>query len=257
MGIVAVAGLGAIFYFSGNNSSQQNGPTSPVGDTDRGGPVQRTLAPQVEKRVIVAGHKIQNGKLTVPAGTTVVFENRDSFQGLPYSAHTITTGTIDPTGQSGVAGVVPNSGSGVPDGIINASLQNGDEFSYTFGDAGTFTFYVAEHPLVAGEGVVTVTAVEETMVNAEAGEVIEMNSVSFSFSPDRISTQADKRIDIDVTSVEQHTFTIDELEMSISTPHGKTTRVSFTPDKTGTFEYYCAIPGHKEAGQVGTITVFE
>lgn len=222
-----------------------------------------TPAPQTEQRVVVSGHKIQNGNLTVPVGTTVVFENRDNFVGLPYSAHTITTGTIDPSGQSGVAGVVPNSGSGVPDGLIEASLKRGDEFSYTFALPGTVTFYVAEHPLVAGEGMITITAVEEMIINEngnDAGDsvrdgVIEINSVSFSFSPDVLNGKVGEEINIDVTATGQHTFTIDELGVDIVTPHGATTRVSFTPDRAGTFEYYCAIPGHKEAGQVGAIIV--
>ena len=60
---------------------------------------------------------------------------------------------------------------------------------------------------------------------------------------------------IDITSVGQHTFTIDELGVNVITPHGQITEVEFTPGKKGTFQFYCAVPGHKKAGQVGTITV--
>ena len=36
---------------------------------------------------------------------------------------------------------------------------------------------------------------------------------------------------------------------------GGSHKVGFIPDRTGTFTYYCAIPGHKEAGMVGTLVV--
>lgn len=36
---------------------------------------------------------------------------------------------------------------------------------------------------------------------------------------------------------------------------GQTATLEFTPTAKGTFEYICTIPGHKEAGMKGTITV--
>lgn len=38
---------------------------------------------------------------------------------------------------------------------------------------------------------------------------------------------------------------------------GQTTTLEFTPTAKGTYEYICTIPGHKEAGMKGTITVSE
>lgn len=34
----------------------------------------------------------------------------------------------------------------------------------------------------------------------------------------------------------------------------ETTSVTFTPDSTGTFPYWCDVPGHREAGMVGEMT---
>jgi len=31
--------------------------------------------------------------------------------------------------------------------------------------------------------------------------------------------------------------------------------VEFTPTTSGTFEYYCSVPGHRESGQFGTLKV--
>ena len=38
---------------------------------------------------------------------------------------------------------------------------------------------------------------------------------------------------------------------------GQTATLEFTPTAKGTYEYICTIPGHKEAGMKGTITVAE
>ena len=38
---------------------------------------------------------------------------------------------------------------------------------------------------------------------------------------------------------------------------GQTATLEFTPTAKGTYEYICTIPGHKEAGMKGTITVTE
>lgn len=82
-----------------------------------------------------------------------------------------------------------------------------------------------------------------------------MNSGAFFFSPNEIRAKAGQPITVHVASQGQHTFTIDELGVDVPTPNGKTTAVEFTPDKKGVFRFYCATPGHREAGQVGTITI--
>ena len=89
---------------------------------------------------------------------------------------------------------------------------------------------------------------------AEDG-VIQMRSGSFFFSPDAISAKVGQEVQIDITSSGLHTFTIDELGVDVPTQDGVTTRVTFTPDKAGTYTYYCALPGHREGGQIGTLTV--
>lgn len=52
-----------------------------------------------------------------------------------------------------------------------------------------------------------------------------------------------------------HSFDIDALGVSVQLPPNSTTAVAIKPTAAGTLEFYCAVPGHKEAGMVGTITV--
>jgi len=36
---------------------------------------------------------------------------------------------------------------------------------------------------------------------------------------------------------------------------GATNTMEFTPTKPGTHEFFCAVPGHKDAGMKGTLVV--
>ena len=54
----------------------------------------------------------------------------------------------------------------------------------------------------------------------------------------------------------EHSFIVDELNVRIEkVPAGQTGTASFTPSSAGTYTYYCDVPGHKEAGMTGTLTV--
>jgi len=55
--------------------------------------------------------------------------------------------------------------------------------------------------------------------------------------------------------------TMDEMEIEpavhMGAMPGLSSSVTFVPTKPGTYEYFCAVPGHKEAGMVGTLIVQE
>lgn len=47
-----------------------------------------------------------------------------------------------------------------------------------------------------------------------------------------------------------------ELDVHVAAPvNGGSNVLQFTPTEPGTYEYYCTVEGHKEAGMVGTLTV--
>lgn len=52
----------------------------------------------------------------------------------------------------------------------------------------------------------------------------------------------------------EHDFSIDELGISVNMPAG-TTQTLEVDIPAGTYQYYCNIPGHKDAGMVGTLVV--
>jgi hypothetical protein len=52
-----------------------------------------------------------------------------------------------------------------------------------------------------------------------------------------------------------HSFDVDALNLHVQIPANSTVALSIKPTGAGPLEFYCAIPGHKEAGMAGTIDV--
>ena len=52
-----------------------------------------------------------------------------------------------------------------------------------------------------------------------------------------------------------HSFDVDELGIHVALPADSTTFVALEPTAGGQLPFYCGVPGHKDAGMVGTITV--
>lgn len=46
-----------------------------------------------------------------------------------------------------------------------------------------------------------------------------------------------------------------EPELHFSAHAGETTSIEFTPTEAGSYEFFCLVPGHKEAGMAGTLIV--
>jgi nitrite reductase (NO-forming) len=52
-----------------------------------------------------------------------------------------------------------------------------------------------------------------------------------------------------------HSFDIDSLDIHVQLPPSSTTAVTISPGGPGNLEFYCSIPGHRDAGMVGTLSV--
>ncbi|MBI5715993.1 MAG: cupredoxin domain-containing protein, partial [Chloroflexi bacterium] len=49
--------------------------------------------------------------------------------------------------------------------------------------------------------------------------------------------------------------TAKEPQLHIAVAMGKSGTLEFTPTKAGTYEFFCTVAGHKEAGMKGTLVV--
>ncbi len=91
---------------------------------------------------------------------------------------------------------------------------------------------------------------------APAAEAVDVSMHDIYFDPTEISISADTPIEFHFVNdgAAVHDFTIDELGIHISLNPGESATETINAP-AGEYEYYCSVPGHKEAGMVGTLTV--
>jgi len=121
--------------------------------------------------------------------------------------------------------------------------------------------------------IITVSTAEESKpveasISQDGVQRAEIIVDSYSFAPDRILVVVGKPVELDlrsVTSVIPHNFSIHHpdagMDIDQKIPHGEDVKVTFTPTKTGSYEFYCNKRGlfgsHRKKGMEGTIEVKE
>lgn len=86
---------------------------------------------------------------------------------------------------------------------------------------------------------------------------VTVTAREFSFDPDALDLTAGSDATVELVnggSVE-HDLTIDALDVTIYAGAGQTASATLPALEPGTYEFYCSIPGHREAGMVGELTV--
>lgn len=89
-----------------------------------------------------------------------------------------------------------------------------------------------------------------------ASEAVTVTSFDIYFEPKEVTIPADTDVTFTLPNdgVTLHDFSIDELGIQVDIPPGETQEITINAP-AGTYEYYCAVPGHKAAGMVGTLIV--
>lgn len=87
-------------------------------------------------------------------------------------------------------------------------------------------------------------------------EVINVAMHDIYFDPTELSATADTSTEIQFVNegAAVHDFTIDALGIKVTLNPGESATETINAP-AGSYEYYCSIPGHKDAGMVGTLTV--
>jgi plastocyanin len=107
--------------------------------------------------------------------------------------------------------------------------------SFFAGSASSAGGGVAEAPTVTGVETAKDVKFTETKLSMKNGEVLGL----FVINQDDFG----------------HTFDIDALNIHVALPAHATTAVAIKPTAAGDLQFFCAIPGHKDSGMVGTLTV--
>ena len=99
---------------------------------------------------------------------------------------------------------------------------------------------------------------------ADATTNIEvLGTDGLAFEPDSFVVPAGQEVTVELTSEpgNEHDLVIEDVNgTDIDVVHadpGETATGTFTIDDAGTYEFVCTVPGHREAGMVGTLEVVE
>ncbi len=96
---------------------------------------------------------------------------------------------------------------------------------------------------------------EATAEPAAGGQEVTIVGHDIYFDPADVTIKAGKvTFDLPNEGAAMHNFAIDELGISVDMPPGTTQTVD-ADIPAGTYQYYCNVPGHKDAGMVGTLVV--
>jgi plastocyanin len=90
----------------------------------------------------------------------------------------------------------------------------------------------------------------------EGARFIAVRAEGLVFTPTELTVRVGEPVAISLTSHNaDHDLTSDDLNLHVFAPAGSSAVGGFTAERPGTYEFYCSVAGHKQAGMVGTIVV--
>jgi nitrite reductase (NO-forming) len=111
----------------------------------------------------------------------------------------------------------------------------------------------------AAEAMPAATPVEEeTAAAGGGGDAVVVHTLdALQFDPSEIEAAPGQEITVVNDGVMQHDFVIDELEMATDLLNNGEEQTVTVPDdaEPGEYTYYCSVPGHRQAGMEGTLTI--
>ena len=101
------------------------------------------------------------------------------------------------------------------------------------------------------------TKANKTALETPNGPKIEVSAKEFSFTPATLTLKAGQgsTIVLKNTGSIEHDLTVSDAGFKVTVPASQSGDKVLTIAKAGTYEFHCAVPGHKDAGMKGQITV--
>jgi plastocyanin len=141
--------------------------------------------------------------------------------------------------------------------VVPTDLQPGEQF----------TFFCAEpgHRVLGQEGTITIVTVEtarEAASSSTSGSterILLETGDDFSWSLTTIEAEPGQFIEVRNSGVLEHHFVVDEwgINETISAGQLKLIQVPADVRPGDTFTFYCSVPGHRDGGMEGTISIIE
>ena len=146
-------------------------------------------------------------------------------------------------GRSGMAqGTMQGTVGGCPVGSPEASPQASPMAGMVASSAAT--------PMASPEA----TPCASPAAGAATEVTIEGVDINWNQKEVTIAANTDVRVILPNLGQAQHNFSIDALGISVDMPVGQTVETKINAP-AGTYEYYCNVPGHAQAGMVGKLIV--
>ncbi len=100
-------------------------------------------------------------------------------------------------------------------------------------------------------------ATPEAAAGADSADSVEISMVDLAFEPSDLTIPADTDATIVLTNngAAPHNFYFDDLDTHSGTLRPGDTETLTVNLPAGTYTFYCNVPGHRQAGMVGTLTV--
>ena len=98
---------------------------------------------------------------------------------------------------------------------------------------------------------------EKPAAEAPTGTTINVVGKEFSYDPAKLTLKAGEGATIllkNAGSIE-HDLTVDDAGFKLTVPGNNTDEKVLKVDKPGTYQFYCSVSGHKDAGMKGELTV--
>jgi len=97
--------------------------------------------------------------------------------------------------------------------------------------------------------------IQETYI-VQGNETVQIDAFSMGFNPTIIKAKQGQQFYLDITNLDiTHSFDLDNLNIHLNLQSGEKRIIKINPTESGEYEYYCNIPGHREAGMKGTLII--
>ncbi len=141
------------------------------------------------------------------------------------------------------------------------------------GGLGPMAGLISRMPTIGGPAVVAAPSipapsvaakVEQPAAAAQAATELKVVATDLKFTPNKLTARVGQlvKVVLENKGVIEHDILIPAKASGASADTksdlvkpGQTVTVEFTPTAKGNYEFFCTVPGHREAGMKGTLTV--
>jgi len=274
--LLALAALAAgIWYFTRDDDEDDPTPTvaPTAAATTAAGSDDATVAAGGDATVEAAGTDVAGAAGTAGAGVAGASGTVEAAVANAEGTVEAAAGGMDATAEAaasaveGTAEAIATTVEGTVEAVETSAAGTAEagvgavEGSVEAGVAAAETG-IADNEATVEAAIATGVASPEASPEASAvalGNGINLIAKDIAYEPNELTIQASDlpvTIMMENTGAALHDFSIDSLDILVAADPGETVEIEIPAGTApGTYEYYCTVPGHKEAGMVGTLVV--